>query len=196
MWPWEHAAVGYLCYSVAARSFDGRTPDGNSVLALLVGTQLPDLVDKPLSWGLGWFPSGYAAGHSALVALPLAATAVAIGYRTDRLRPAVAFVVGHLSHLAGDLLGPVRRGAAAPWNRVLWPVLERPPYATDLGLARGLAYLAGYVDALGSADLRSLVVVHLALTAGTAVLWVRDGAPGPRALARHLRRVASAASRQ
>jgi len=190
MWPWEHAAVGYLLFSLGCRLVDGAPPGGDPTLALALGTQLPDLVDKPLSWGLGWFPDGYAVGHSVVFAVPLAALVLALGYRRRRLRVAIGFVTGHLSHLAGDLLGPLRRGVPAPWRRLLWPVVERSPYDEDLGLARGLAYLAEYVDALGSADLRSLLVVHVALTAGTIALWLADGAPGPRAFARRVRTLA------
>ena len=81
MWPWEHAAVGYLLLSLGSRASGRGPPSTPAVLALLFGTQLPDLVDKPLSWEFDLFPSGYAVGHSALVAVPVGLLVLALGRR-------------------------------------------------------------------------------------------------------------------
>ncbi|MFC6964015.1 hypothetical protein ACFQL7_23110 [Halocatena marina] len=54
MWPWSHAAVGYLCYSIGTRLV-GRRPTTGPTVAVLFGALLPDLVDKPLSWVFGQF---------------------------------------------------------------------------------------------------------------------------------------------
>ena len=71
MWPWGHAAAGYLLYTLWARRRFHRPPAGAATLALAVGTQFPDLVDKPLAWTFGISPSGRAGAHSLLIAIPL-----------------------------------------------------------------------------------------------------------------------------
>ncbi|MFB6202703.1 MAG: metal-dependent hydrolase [Halorhabdus sp.] len=141
MWPWEHVAVGYLLYSLTARVL-GRDPPSDSETALLLaGTQGPDLIDKPLAWGLEWFPSGFAVAHSAFVAFPVGVMTLLVGWRTDRRRVAGAFVVGYWSHLLADVLNPLRNGERPLVSRVLWPVTDVSPYETDYGLARGLVYI-------------------------------------------------------
>ncbi|WP_096388806.1 metal-dependent hydrolase [Halopenitus persicus] len=178
MWPWEHAAVGYLAYSLALRALGKDPPSDVGTILLLFGTQLPDLVDKPLSWGLGVFPSGYALGHSVLVALPIGALVLAAGVCTARRRAAVAFVVGYWAHLIADVMNPLRYRARPAPERVLWPLVPGTPYDQDLGLGRGVAYLGDFLVTLQSMDPATLVVVYLLLPAGTALLWLHDGAPG------------------
>lgn len=190
MWPWEHAAVGYLLYSLARRA-QGREPPTESATGVLVGaTVLPDLVDKPLSWGLGWVPSGYAVAHSLFVAVPLAVTALALGRRFGRRSLGVAFVVGYLSHLLGDILNPLRAGDQPDIDRVLWPVVDVPPYSVDRGLERGLFYLQEFLAGLPDMEPLNIVLVAV-IPALTAVVWLLDGAPGtavPRRLVRAVRR--------
>lgn len=57
MWPWEHAAVGYLLCS-AALAARRTVLNDIPVIALGVATLLPDLIDKPLALWLGVFPEG------------------------------------------------------------------------------------------------------------------------------------------
>ena len=58
MLPWGHLAVGYLAYSLAVRVRSGGPPAGLAVAALAVGTQFPDLIDKPLVSWVSVLPSG------------------------------------------------------------------------------------------------------------------------------------------
>lgn len=58
MWPWGHAAIGYLLFSMDTRLRYGRRPGGPATILLFFGTQFPDLVDKPLAWTLPLLPSG------------------------------------------------------------------------------------------------------------------------------------------
>lgn len=178
MWPWEHAAAGYLLYSLALRALGEEPPSDTGAWVLLFGTQFPDLVDKPLSWGLGVFPTGYALGHSMFFAVPVGAVVLTAGLRVDRGRIGVAFVVGYWSHLVTDVLDPLRYGDAPLPERVLWPVVPGTPYEQDLGLGRGVAYLADFLGAFGSMDPVTLVVAYLLLPFTTVALWIRDGAPG------------------
>ncbi|WP_436925487.1 metal-dependent hydrolase [Halosimplex amylolyticum] len=183
MWPWEHLAVGYLCYSVAVHAVDGHAPDGQWVLLLALGTQVPDLVDKPLAWSLDVFAVGYGPAHSVLVVGPALCVAAAVAVRERRGEPAVAaFGIGWLSHLAGDLVYPVLRGDPVPVGRVLWPVASFPGPVTDRGLVeRALVYFLRYLAQILSLEPSPLLVVQIGLVTAVGLLWLADGAPGPLA---------------
>lgn len=84
MWPWGHLAVGYLLYSAAVRLRTGRPPRAAAVVLLLAGTQLPDVVDKPLAWVYHVVPQGYAVGHSVFVAVPVGLVAALGGIAYGR----------------------------------------------------------------------------------------------------------------
>lgn len=178
MWPWEHAAVGYLLYSLGLRALGRDPPSDREAVLLLVATQVPDLVDKPLSWVLGVFPTGYALGHSAFVAVPVGAAVLVASRVRDRVRLGVAIVVGYWGHVAADVLNPLRSGGSPAPERALWPVVTGTPYEDDLGAGRGVAYLVEFVGSLAALDPLTLVGVYLLLPLVTLVVWVRDGAPG------------------
>jgi len=189
MWPWEHAAVGYLLLSLGSRA-SGRSPPSTAVaLALLLGTQLPDLVDKPLSWEFDLFPSGYAVGHSVFVAVPLGLLVLALARRTDRSSVGIALVVGYWSHLVADVFAPLRGGGGPMVSRMLWPVVVASPYQRDFGLGRGLVYLGRFLADLPSMDVTTVLVLYLILPLATLVLWVLDGSPGLSAVASAVRGV-------
>lgn len=185
MWPWEHVGVGYLSYSLACRALGRTPPSDGPVVVLIAGALLPDLVDKTLSWGLGWFPSGYAAAHSVFLAVPLGLAAIA---RNRRL--GVAFAVGYWTHLLGDVVNPVRTGDPVDVTRVLWPVVAADPYTVDRGLGRGLLYLREFLAAIPTLNLANLFLL-VALPVFTALIWVLDGMPAaayPWRLLRAIRR--------
>ena len=178
MWPWEHAAIGYLVYSLGLRAL-GRDPPGDrEAVGLLIATQVPDLVDKPLSWVFGVFHTGYALGHSALVALPVGVAALAASRARDRFRLGVAVVTGCWAHLVADVANPLRSGDVPLVERVLWPAVTGTPYEDDLGASRGLTYLSEFVGSLAVLDPVTLVVVYLLLPLVTLAVWVSDGLPG------------------
>lgn len=178
MWPWEHATFGYLLLSVGRRVTGRDPPVTGSALTLLLGTQIPDLVDKPLSWGLHVFPSGYAIGHSVFVEIPLGVLLLYLGHRRDRYRLAVAFVLGDWSHLLADVFTPLRTGGPPDPGRILWPVVRSAAYGHELGLRRGLIYLARLWGHLLSLDAPTLVLLYLSIPALTLLLWIADGMPG------------------
>lgn len=178
MWPWEHAVLGYLVYSLGLRALDREPPSDRSAFVLFFGTQLPDLIDKPLSWGLGVFPTGYAFGHSVFIALPVGVALSVLAIRTERVQLGVAFTIGCWSHLAGDVLNPLRYGDPLNATRVLWPAVSSTPYEQDLGFGRGLVYLGEFLVSLQSISLGTLFTTYLLLPLVTVAVWIDDGYPG------------------
>lgn len=185
MWPWGHAAVGYLVYSLGLRTL-GRRPTGAPVIVLLLGTQLPDLVDKPLSWFLGIFPQGYSVGHSVFVALPVGLVVLAV-FRTHA-RAAIAFTVGYWSHLVGDIGFGLLTNNPLTFHRVMWPILTLPAYSNDLtGFARIEAYLITFINFFadeGAAAALVLLAVYFGPCVVAFILWIVDGTPGLSLLTR------------
>ncbi len=162
MWPWGHLAVGYLAYSGFRRLWTNCPPTSFETLSLAVGTQFPDLVDKPLAWGLNVLPTGRSLAHSLLtVSLLLAVT-----YRYCRRKGIqnlwIAFAVGYLTHPFADVLQPMIAGEYESVTFLLWPILELP--------AKQPVTLSSSVPGFFLFEL-SLVVVAL-------VVWVFDGMPG------------------
>lgn len=184
MWPWEHAAVGYLLYSLWTRARTRDPPSDLAAVAVLFGTLLPDLIDKPLSWGLGVFQTGYAIGHSVFVAAPVGVAVGLLAARVDRRRVGVAFVVGYWAHLAGDVLNPLRNGNPPSADPVLWPVVIGPPYEESLGLGRGLMYFGDLFESLQTVDSVTLIVAYLLIPLAAIAVWIADGLPGVALLGR------------
>jgi hypothetical protein len=178
MWPWEHVAFGYLLVSLYSHAVRRESPDGRLALAAGLGALFPDLVDKPLSWTFGVFPSGYAVAHSVYV-FPTFAVALWLVFRhRGAASLAVAFVVGHLSHLVGDVVYPFLLGDELAVSAVLWPVVTRPASPTEAGLlARTLYYLREWIVRLWALELGPLLAFELALVGVVVAVWLYDGAP-------------------
>jgi membrane-bound metal-dependent hydrolase YbcI (DUF457 family) len=171
MWPWGHAAVGYLVYVAFRRLRGDRWPaDDTATVALAIGTQFPDLVDKPLAWSFSILPSGRSLAHSLLIGSVFLAVVLVVAKRYDRSEPAVAFAVGYCAHLFGDALLPLLRLDFAFLSFLGWPLLTLPPYESDS------SFLA-HILALRP---EPFTVFGFLLTLGTIGLWIRDGYPGLR----------------
>lgn len=189
MLPWEHLAIGYILYSLGARVLGREPPSDCDIVAIVLATQLPDLIDKPLSWGFGWFPSGYAVGHSVFFGVGLSIVVVALARRVRRSHCAVAFLVAYWSHLFGDVLGPLRSGGAPLVTRILWPIPAVDPYETDHGLGRGVLYLDRFVSELAAMDPRRALMLYGLVPFTMVLLWLLDGKPGTALLFRSARRL-------
>lgn len=178
MWPWEHAAFGYLVVSLCWHLWRRESPDGKIALAATFGAVFPDLVDKPLSWSFGVFSSGYAVAHSAFV-FPLFAAALWAGLRRYNAGAvAIAFLVGHVTHLVGDVIYPFVMGDELALSAVLWPVVVTTSSPTEAGLvARTLYYLHEWVVRLWALELGPLLLFEMALVGVVVGVWLYDGAP-------------------
>lgn len=177
MWPWEHLAIGYLAYSIVTHLIAGRGPTAGGAVAVALGTQFPDLVDKPLGWGTTLLPSGQSLAHSLLLAVPVVVAVVAVGVRFGRRTVAVAFAVGYLSHLPGDVLYAAMLGGTLNLEFLLWPVIPAP--ATQhamIGYVQEL--LADFASVLASPRGAFYLLFEVALVVGTVAVWVIDGTPG------------------
>lgn len=96
-----------------------------------VGSQFPDIIDKPLGAQLNLIPTGRVFIHSLPFAVPICIVILAYSWRTDRARGGVVFVYAYLSHLAADNYSALAAGRIP--NDLLWPfrpAIPRPsiPY--------------------------------------------------------------------
>ncbi|WP_435101513.1 metal-dependent hydrolase [Halarchaeum sp. P4] len=157
MLPLAHAALGLLAYAGVQLPRDWRAFTGTGVLAALLGSQFPDLVDKPLAYA-DLIPSGRSVAHSLLLVGLLGVAlyaAVPAEWRTEALGFWVAALVhpfadarhalldGGFADLPGYLLWPVTRAPrygehAAPWVRVL-RIYSAPEFGTQTLLLVGAA---------------------------------------------------------
>lgn len=177
MWPWGHLALGYLALS-GLRRVQRRRIGGREVLWLALGTQLPDLVDKPLSWYVGGLP-GRGLGHSALTAILLTLIVASVVGNPDGRDDGVAFLVGLWTHLLGDSVRPALADRYADLSFLLWPILPAPEYDAPTSVL-------GQLRRLTAMDLVATgVAVEVVLFVGVVSLWVADGLPG---IDLHLRR--------
>lgn len=184
MWPWGHAALGYLLYAVYVQLRTRAPPTGWGVLALAIGTQTPDLIDKPLAWYLDVLEYGRSLAHSVLTGgLILLAVVLYLRHRGHR-RLATAFAIGYLSHLLGDSYTFVLDGTYENLAFLVWPLLPIPNADTELeGLFAHLARL----------DASVIYSEGLLLAVGVFLLWTLQGAPGLRELYGWLRRMTGGA---
>lgn len=168
MWPWGHLAFGYVLYSTFIHLRERRPPDGHATVALAVGTQFPDLVDKPLAWSLGVLPNGRSLAHSLITAVLLVVLVEFLARRRGGRRIGTAFAVGYFSHLAGDALYPALAGDYLSLGFLAWPLLAPVEYGTEP------SFLAHFAEL----SLDSLVMFELGFGIAVFLLWLADGVPG------------------
>ncbi|MDS0280774.1 metal-dependent hydrolase [Haloarcula onubensis] len=105
-----------------------RLPRGHTLLLVLVATQLPDLVDKPLAWTFGVLPSGRMFAHSLVISVPVLSVGCVLAVRRGWGRPAVVFTLAYLSHIAGDFYPMLWLGTEYYFfPNLFWPLLPANP---------------------------------------------------------------------
>ncbi len=188
MWPWESAIFAYLCYSLVSHAAYRDAPSGVAVIFAVVAANIPDLVDKPLSWQFAVFPNGYAIGHSIFTSVVVLVAGYAIAARYDRARLGLAFGIGFLSHNIGDAMEHVPgHGVWYGIEHLLWPVVVLPPDPHDGFSKHTLLLLLQYLHDLVRLELTPYFVLIGVITAVTAVVWAYDGFPIARELVAALR---------
>ncbi|MFB6235803.1 MAG: metal-dependent hydrolase [Halopenitus sp.] len=175
MWPWGHLAVGYLCFVAVTILRRGDRRSVPCLVAVAVGTQLPDLVDKPLAWSMSLLPSGRSLAHSLLLAALVIVLVSRVATTNDREMVTLPFAIGYLSHLLSDLgpevvLGLLRGDLTQlQWvTYLLWPVLSSPPYPND----------TSFIQHFLAFELSSYVAFQFVLFGAAIAVWIGDGAPG------------------
>ncbi|ELY64346.1 metal-dependent hydrolase [Natronococcus jeotgali] len=182
MWPWEHAIVGYVAYSLFYHAYYRDSPGGLEAFAIVFASVLPDLIDKPLAWEFEIFEVGYAIGHSIFFAVPLSIAVGALARSRGRFRAGLAFALGYLAHLPADVLdGYLRDGHLSFWV-LLWPLEQDQAqlYAreTSIGVVdQFLVYFFRYLFQLLSGDLSPYLLFQFGLAGIAGLLWLYDGAP-------------------
>jgi len=130
VFPWGHFLIAFLPVVTYVVVRDRRLPTLRFVGVVFVGSQFPDMVDKPLAHQFGILPSGRVFMHSLPIALPLLLIVGLYGWQTDRTRASSAFIFAHLSHILADnynaFLGP---DPQIPPD-LLWPFA--PPIARPI----------------------------------------------------------------
>ncbi|WP_336338197.1 metal-dependent hydrolase [Haloarcula brevis] len=191
MWPWGHLAVAYLVYVGYARSDPSRRQTAGTLTALAVGSQFPDLIDKPLAWTLGVLPSGRSLAHSLFTLLLLAVVLhrVAAWYRRTDL--SVAFTLGAFEHTLTDMSPTAVAGllggdlTQVQWLRFLvWPLRPPPPYAND----------TSFVEQFASLSVEPYVLFQFGLFGLAVAVWLVQGAPGLRSVTRRSKALVAAVS--
>lgn len=171
MWPWGHLAFAYLLYSPLYRLRYRAPPTWPGLALLVVGSQAPDLIDKPLAWTLNVLPTGRSLGHSVILGTAIVAVVVVVLRRLDL--PGWPFAFGYYTHLLGDSIRPVLDGRFHDLAFLLWPVVSQaPPAEPKTGILRYLL----------DARLEGSVVVDLGIAGVALALWLLEGAPGIRGL--------------
>lgn len=137
MLPLGHLAFAYLWYVAYAVSFLCRLTARLALIPLAIGSQLPDLIDKPLAY-VGLLTSGRSLAHSlfTFVLCVLGAQAAATRLRgrwapeslPERLRivTPIAFAIGYLSHLVGDSYRSLLAGDFWKVRFLLYPIYNVP----------------------------------------------------------------------
>jgi len=177
MWPWEHLAFAYVLYSLTKNVGFRASPSGRETILVAIGSQFPDLVDKPLGWTFGFAETGYSIGHSIFVAPVVCLVAYAVAARRETRALAGAFSLAYLSHPIADLLSQLLRDGVVDGRIMLWPIASPP--GTDHGgfLDHLLLYLARYIYQLLTGGLTIEIVGQLFLGLAVVALWLSDGAP-------------------
>lgn len=176
MWPWGHFGVAYVLYSLYSRGRFRRPPRPEPALAVAIGSQFPDLIDKPLAWWLGVLPSGRSLAHSLLFAAGLIVVVYAAGFALDRVETATAFVIAHLSHLVTDLSPRTVLGYPFGSEFLFWPFLSHQ----EFGYAERVFEPPAVVELLVTpfTDPLTFFIFEFALFRLALGLWYADGCPG------------------
>lgn len=164
MWPWGHAALGYLLYTGWQVGRGRDSPTGAAAGVAVFGALLPDMVDKPLAWTVGVLPAGRTLGHSLVVLVPAVALLWWVSRRRGDALPVPALAAGWASHVLGDGLVALVTLEFQQLRFALWPLFPPPDYETGKSF---LAHIQAY-DPLAPLSLVEFGLVALAL-----LVWVR-----------------------
>lgn len=174
MWPWEHLALGYVAYSLAKRALDAPPPDRTEIVILAIGTQFPDLVDKPLGWGTTILPGGVSLAHSYLVAVPLVTVGILIARSGGRVDLGVAFGVGYLLHTPADVLATYLLNGNLALGAFVWPLVPVPALEPQPLLGRTSELFASFLEVLATPSGVVYLLLEAVLIVAALATWWAD----------------------
>lgn len=125
MLPSEHFIVAFVPVLVYVGVRDREFPSPRLIGIVFVGSQFPDLIDKPLAHEVALLPSGRVFMHSLPFAIPIIVLVSLYGWRTRRLRASSIFGFSYLTHLLADNYRAFIRPNPQIPPDLLWPF--RPP---------------------------------------------------------------------
>jgi membrane-bound metal-dependent hydrolase YbcI (DUF457 family) len=124
MFPLEHFLVASLPVLMYALICNGHLPSIRLTAVTFIGSQFPDLVDKPLAYQFGLIPSGRVFMHSLPIALPFLLGIIIYGWKTERNRLSLGFAFAYVSHLVADNYRPLFGPHPQIRSDLLWPFVE------------------------------------------------------------------------
>jgi len=140
--PLGHAAIAYLCYVGYAAVSTHRLPARLALLSLFLGSQLPDVIDKPLAyWNVLTY--GRSLAHSVFSLLLISALVWWAAQRLQgrwnettwqdriRLTAPAGIAIGYGSHLLGDVYRVVLTGQYADARFLFYPLYMMPESPAD-----------------------------------------------------------------
>jgi len=125
--PVEHFIIVILPAVIVVLLVDRTLPSPVFIGAVFVGSQFPDLIDKPLAHEFGVIPSGRVFMHSLPPALLVWIGVAWYGWRTDRPRLSAAFITGHASHILADNYRAFQGPTPSIPPDMLWPITAAAP---------------------------------------------------------------------
>jgi hypothetical protein len=175
VWPWGHFGVAYILYILYSRRRFNRPPRPEPALAVIVGSQFADLIDKPLQW-IGVVPHARFIAHSLLFTAVLITGVYIAAFAFDRVETATAFVIAHLSHLVTDIPPRALIGYPFGTETLFWPFLSYPTY----GFNEQVYYPPAVVEIIITPFTNSLVFfsIEMFLFGLALTLWYGHGCPG------------------
>lgn len=177
MWPWEHVVIGYIAYSLVCHLLFRNSPSGRETFAVVFGSLLPDLIDKPLAWQFGVFEGGYAIAHSVFFAIPLSILAGFVARRYGAGPTGLAFGLGYLLHLLSELLPAYLNQGELVFERILWPVMKAGDDGHQ-GLVKGFVEeVIPYAFELTTGEPSNYLLFQLGLMGFALLLWIYDDMP-------------------
>ncbi len=179
MWPWEHVLFAYVFYSLYVHARYRHSPWDRPVASLAFASVLPDVIDKPLAWQFALFETGWGVAHSVFVAVPVSALVYAIARRRGHAEIGVAFGVGYLLHLVGDVVPASLSRNALYLHPVLWPFGNPTTRHSHGSFVDGVrTHLVEYAAQLLALDVTPVVALQLGSVVLGVGLWLYDGRPG------------------
>jgi len=124
MLPHEHFLLACLPVVGYVALRHRRFPSKRVLGAVLLGSLMPDLIDKPLAYQLELIPHGRVFLHSLPIIIPVVTVVLIYAWATDRLRMGLGYAVGHLLHPLGDFQQTILAGTIP--QPLLWPFVSAP----------------------------------------------------------------------